>query len=110
LLRSLAYDPEHFARAVALLVKFARLEGDRGSDGDAAKIVESLFYVVLSGTHAPIATRLKALEGLLRSSDKAEEMLGVDALGAMLQTSNFLSIYSFEFGARSRDYGYYPPT
>ena len=110
LLRSLAYDPEHFPRAVALLVKFARFSGDDRSDGEAAKIVESLFYVVLSGTHAPIATRLKVVEGLLRSSDAAEQKLGVDALEAMLKTSHFMSAYNFEFGVRSRDYGYYPPT
>jgi hypothetical protein len=111
LLRSLAYDPEHFARAVALLAKFARLSGDDDrSDGEAAKIVESLFYVMLSGTHAPIATRLEVVEGLLRSSDATEQKLGVDALGAMLKTSHFMSVYNFEFGVRSRDYGYYPPT
>src|SRR5712691_1925468 len=58
------------------LVKFARLSvGDRSND-EPTKIVESLFYVVLSGTHAPIATRLKVIEGLLRSGDEAQERLG----------------------------------
>jgi len=110
LLRSLAYDAEHFSRAVALLVKFARLSvGDRSND-EPTKIVESLFYVVLSGTHAPIATRLKVIEGLLRSGDEAQERLGVDALEAMLKTGHFMSAYNFEFGVRSRDYGYHPPT
>ena len=110
LLRSLAYDPEHFERAISLLVKFARLPGDDRSDDDAANIVKSLFYIVLSGTHAPLETRLKVVEGLLRSSDTAEQALGVKALEAMLKTSHFSSAYSFEFGVRSRDYGYYPPT
>jgi hypothetical protein len=111
LLRSVAYDPEHFARAVSLLVKFARRQsGDDRTDEDAANVVASLFYIVLSGTHAPLETRLKVVEGLLRSSDAAEQGLGVKALEAMLKTSHFSSTYSFEFGVRSRDYGYHPPT
>jgi hypothetical protein len=110
LLRSLAYDAEHFSRAVALLVKFARLSsGDRVND-EPTKIVESLFYVVLSGTHAPIATRLKVIEGLFCSGDTAQEKLGIDALEAVLKTGHFTSAYNFEFGVRSRDYGYHPPT
>ena len=110
LLRSLAYDPEHFSRAVALLVQFARLPGGERSNDDPKKIVESLFYVVLSGTHAPIATRLTVIDGLLRSGDDARQKLGVDALEAMFKTSHFMSTYNFEFGVRSRDYGYHPPT
>jgi hypothetical protein len=110
LLRSIAYDAEHFARAVALLVKFARLSGEDRSNDAAAKVVESLFYVWLSGTHAPIAMRLKVVEGLLRSSDAAEQKLGIDALEATFKTGHFMSPYNFEFGVRSRDYGYRPPT
>jgi hypothetical protein len=110
LLRSLAYDAEHFTRAVALLVKFACLPGDDRSNNDPAKVVESLFHVVLSGTHAPITMRLKVIEELLRASSEVQQKLGVDALEAMLKTSHFMSVYNFEFGVRSRDYGYYPPT
>jgi hypothetical protein len=110
LLRSLAYDAEHFTRAVALLVKFSCLSGDDRSNDDPAKVVESLFYVVLSGTHAPISMRLKVVEELLHSSNEVQQKLGVDALEAMLKTSHFMSVYNFEFGVRSRDYGYYPPT
>jgi hypothetical protein len=110
LLRSLAYDEEHFARAVALLVKFARLSGDGRSNDEATEIVGSLFYIWLSGTHASLTTRLKAVEGLLQSNDVAQQKLGICALEGMLKTGHFMSAYNFEFGARSRDYGYYPPT
>ena len=110
LLRSLAYDAEHVARAVALLVKFACLSGDDRSSDGATKIFKSLFHVWLSGTHAPIATRLGVVEGLLRSNDVALQKLGVNALEATLKTGHFMSAYNFEFGARSRDYGYFPPT
>jgi hypothetical protein len=54
--------------------------------------------------------RLVVAEGLLRSTDTAKQSLGVAALEAMLKTSHFSSSYNFEFGMRSRDYGYYPRT
>ena len=109
LLRSLAYDAEHFARAVRLLVRFARLPEEGHSNDNAAEAFTSLFYVVLSGTHAPIGARLAVVDGLLRSPDNAEQRLGINALQAMLKTDHFLSTQNFEFGMRSRDYGYHPP-
>jgi hypothetical protein len=112
LLRSLAYEPEQFERAIALLIKFARATADAEDDFDhsATGIVPSLFHIVLSGTHAPIAMRLKVLEGMLRSGDPGLRALGLKSLEAVLKTDHFSSAYGFEFGARSRDYGYYPPT
>ncbi|WP_316185814.1 MULTISPECIES: hypothetical protein [unclassified Bradyrhizobium] len=109
LLRSLAYEPAQFERAMALLIKFAQA-ADSEDDGSAAGIVPSLFHILLSGTHAPIAMRLKVLEGLLRSDDLALRALGLKSLDAVLKTDHFSSSHSFDFGGRSRDYGYYPPT
>jgi hypothetical protein len=110
LLRSLAYDAAQFERSLSLLVRFALLPNDGPRESEAAEIVVSLFYIALSGTHAPVEMRLKALEGLLRSPGAAAQRLGVKALEAMLKTDHFSSHYEFEFGARSRDYGYYPAT
>ena len=110
LLRSLAYDPPLFERAVALLVKLARLPGEDSKDGGAAKALESLFYIVFSGTHAPLALRLRVDAELLDSADSAVRMLGAKALQAMLKTTDFSSHYEFEFGARSRNYGFHPRT
>ena len=109
LLRSLAYEPKHFERAITLLIMFARATEDDDDNG-AAGIVPSLFYIVLSGTHAPIAMRLKVLEELLGSDEPGLRALGLKSLDAVLKTDHFSSTHSFEFGARSRDYGYYPPT
>lgn len=109
LLRSLAYEPKQFERAITLLIKFAGA-ADADDDNGAAGIVPSLFYILLSGTHAPIAMRLKVLEGLLKSDAPALRVLGLKSLDAVLKTDHFSSAYGFEFGARSRDYGYYPPT
>lgn len=107
LLRSLAYEPEQFERAVALLIKIALAVRD-DYDSGAAGIVPSLFYIALSGTHAPIAMRLKVLECLLKSDEPGPQALGLKSLDAVLKTDHFSSAHSFEFGARSRDYGYYP--
>lgn len=109
LLRSLAYEPEQFERAIALLIKFAQAQ-ESDDDNGAADIVLSLFYIVLSGTHAPIAMRLRVLEGMHQSDDPGLHALSLKALDAILKTNHFSSAHGFEFGARSRDYGYYPPT
>jgi hypothetical protein len=109
LLRSLAYEPAQFERAIALLIKFAQA-AESDDENSAARIVRSLFHIVLSGTHAPISMRLKVLESLLRSGDSGLRALGLKSLDAVLKTDHFSSSYGFDFGARSRDYGYYPPT
>ncbi len=110
LLRSLAYEQAFFERAIALLVKFAVLSSDDHTDNQAVGVVESLFYIVLSGTHAPVDARVKAAEGLLGSADARIRSLGVKTLEALMQSSHFTSHYEFDFGARSRDYGSYPQT
>jgi hypothetical protein len=53
---------------------------------------------------------LAVIDDLLRSLDAAEQRLGIDALEAMLKTDHFVGTQNFEFGMRSRDYGYHPPT
>src|SRR5213075_442352 len=70
----------------------------------------SLFHLALSGTHATIEQRLTVIESLLKSSYSPRHALGVLALKSSLKTGHFRSLYSFEFGAQSRDYGYWPRT
>jgi hypothetical protein len=110
LLRSLAYEPAFFLRALALLVKFAARQSGDARESEAIRVVESLFHIVLSGTHAPIEMRVKTAEALLGSEDPNMRTLGVKALEALMKTSHFSSHYEFDFGARSRDYGYHPRT
>ena len=110
LLRSLAYDAAYFERALSLLVKFACLSSKDGSESDAMSTVESLFYIVWSGTHAPLTLRLAVVGDLLRCADPAARDVGVMALQAMFKSSHILSAYDCEFGALSRDYGYHPRT
>lgn len=108
LLRSLAYDEEYFERAVTLLSRFAVIPPEVSKEAAAAEMVESLFFIALSGTHATIETREKVADSFLSSDIEQLHALGLRALAALLKSSQFTSAYEFDFGARSRDYGYYP--
>lgn len=110
LLRSLAYDANLFTRSARLLT-LATLNLGQGQELEAASsYFTSLFFIYLSGTQASIDQRLRVIEDLLRSSESRLRALGLVALKNILRTSHFTSHYRFEFGARSRDYGYRPRT
>lgn len=109
-LRSLAYDPVLFDRCVALLAKLAEKEDSKGSSDELQSTLVSLFPLYLSGTHAPIERRLAAISTFLSSNNPLHEGLGLQALDAVLEAWHFSSHYEFEFGAHSRDHGYWPQT
>ncbi|MCA6123378.1 hypothetical protein J6500_15950 [Bradyrhizobium sp. WSM 1704] len=108
LIRLLAFDPKLFERSTALLLRFHAIGTDSHVDKDAGNVIVSFGHIYLSGTHATIEQRLALIESLLRSPDAKQQALGVESLDAVLQTDHFSSSYLFEFGARSRDHGYYP--
>jgi hypothetical protein len=109
LLRSLAYDPALFERATVLMVRLLLAEGEdsQGKKGEQ-DVFASLFSLYLSGTHASAEQRLKVIEALLRSPDPKRQELGPVGLRASLEALHFFSALSFDFGARSRDFGYWP--
>jgi hypothetical protein len=87
-------------------------QGSRASIGrnanDASKALGSLFLIQLSGTHASPEQRESVIRTLLESNDPAERELGLRALDAAISASNFGPVLNFGFGARSRDFGYWP--
>jgi hypothetical protein len=108
LLRSLAYDPLLFGRSVSVMAQaYGQITNAREAK-QAADTFVSLFKIHLSGTHATIEQRLAVIEKLLRSSELKQQVLGLASFDAVLETRHFGSGHSFEFGARSRDYGYQP--
>lgn len=107
LLRSLAYDPGLFDCCANLLADFAIGDSDE-KHSDVARTLKSLFFPYLSGTHATISQRIHVMEGLIRSPDAKRQRLGHEALRALLESWHFMSAYDFEFGSRSRDFGYHP--
>jgi hypothetical protein len=104
LLRSLAWDPALFERSVTMLAKIAA-QGDKTGAGEA---ISDLFQLYLSGTRAPIEQRARLAESFVRSADPALQSAGLLALGGLLEGWHFTSHHHFQFGARSRDVGYWP--
>lgn len=106
LLRSLAWDGSLFERCIHLLEVLA-LHGE-GAAKEAQDVHRSLFYIVLSGTHATLDQRLEVVSRLLNAGEPKARSLGISALGAMIHASHFHSAHDFQFGSHSRDYGYNP--
>jgi hypothetical protein len=108
LLRSIAYDPELFERATKLLCLFALAESSNENNNSIRRLVKSLFYIYLSGTHASAEQRLYVISTLIESGSEDRVDLGLSLLSASLEAWHFNSSYSFEFGAHARDYGWSP--
>ncbi|MBM7486230.1 hypothetical protein ACVWWI_000652 [Bradyrhizobium sp. USDA 3686] len=107
LLRSIAYDPEHFERCINLLLVLAEAEDRRDTRPHQTiiDIIERLFQIRFSGTLSPIGLRIEIAKRLLRSEKDLHRQCGVRAVEALLRTGNFRHGDSFEFGARARGYG-----
>ena len=108
LLLSLAFEAELFDRCVALILDLIESEEPGRYANQVRNSFPSLFHVFLSGTHATIEQRCRGVDGLLKSTSEVRRELGFKSLEAMLQTSGFSSFHRFEFGGRSRDYGWHP--
>ena len=109
LLRSLAYEIALFERCIELIVRIVAAD-DVNQRTHGTELFVSLFHLKLSGTHATIEQRLNVIKVLLASPEGNRRSLGVLALKAVLEAWQFHSASSFHFGARSRDYGYWPRT
>ena len=110
LLRLLAYDKELFEQATLLLCKFAISENPKENNNSIRALLQSLFHLYLSGTHATAEQRLRIIVKLVETGDDEQVDLGMTLLEAALETWHFSSSYGFEFGAHSRDYGFTPST
>ena len=98
LLRSLAYEEKSFNEAVALIAEFTGPGAESNNMDDAINVFKSLFYIYLSGTHAPAEQRTKFLKNLAQSQYKNYHAQVMSALDAMLECVHFSSSYGFEFG------------
>lgn len=108
LLRSLAYEPEKFDRALNLIMLLTIGDPESNNTGAAINVFKSLFYLYLSGTHASAKQRANFLRAVAMSEITHRETLVLSGLDAMLECNHFSSSYGFEFGARKRDYGFDP--
>lgn len=110
LLRHLAYDPDLFERSVNLIVRFALTEDENERQDSIRNVLQSLFQIHLSGTHATVEARATIIQALLESDKVGRQELGFLLLDEALETWHFSASHEFEFGARPRDYGYAPET
>lgn len=110
LLRHFAYDPKLFERSFVIIARFALSERKDENYNSIRNLLKSLFYPYLSGTHAPPELRAKMIEELVLSPQQDRQDLGLELLAAALETWHFASFHDFGFGARPRDYGYFPKT
>lgn len=108
-LQHLAYSPELFERSVNILQRFALSKAYR-DHMTARSALKSLFYILLSGTHASVETRAEVINDLVGSNDEKEQNLGLVLLDATLKTSYFTSSAGSSFGAWPRNSGYHPKT
>ena len=107
---SIAYDPKLFDRCTELLLRCGAGDDESNTSVDHDRHLTSLFYLIWSGTNAPIEQRLSVLDSLLRSDDARRRAVGIKALHNVLEAMHFSSGTDFEFGARPRDYGLWPKT
>ncbi|MEJ5113735.1 esterase/lipase family protein [Erwinia billingiae] len=107
LLRSLAYEARYFEQCVWLLCRFADNEKANENNASSTGLLYTLFYIHLSGTHAPLTMRLNIIDTLL-----LEQRTGLASrlLESLLKSSHFTSFQGFDFGAQVRDFGYLPQT
>ena len=113
LLRHLAYEAKLFDRSVGILCRYALSENkDKKTNysTSAINVLKSLFYIYLSGTHAPVESRAKVIKGLVDSEDRDKQELGLLLLEETLRPQSFSVPFEFGFGARSRNFGYHPET
>lgn len=107
-LRSIAWDKQFFERCMKVLVGFALAEPPAYKSDRTADLIKSMFPLYLSGTHATKEQRVAWVRAGLASNDERLQLIASESLDAALEAYRFTSHYGFDFGARSRDYGYAP--
>lgn len=108
LIKALSYETEHFNSAAQLLMQFIATEPTGNQVDSAREAFSEMFQLYLSGTQASPETRRALVANLLGSDDEDSRACGLLALQALLKTSYFSSSTSFDFGARSRSWGWHP--
>lgn len=107
LIKALAYDAHMFKSAALLLTRFVALEAEDGNNNSAHTAFRELFHLYLSGTQATPEQRREFIKDLALSKDIAPVQYASIALDASLDVQYF-TYSNFEFGARSRDWGWSP--
>ncbi len=84
-LERLAWFPEYFQDAEAILFRLALAESEPGIGNNATSIWKQLFRIYLSGTSVPFQDRILLLETRMLSGDELVIKLASEALEGILQ-------------------------
>ncbi|MGH7982757.1 MAG: hypothetical protein ACREFF_06380 [Candidatus Udaeobacter sp.] len=107
LIKAIGYDADLFERAVTLLAPFATSEPENNNLSSVRNKFSNFFHLSLSGTQASPEQRRSVIRRLAASDNENLRGAARVALRALLE-SHFMSADSPDFGARSRDWGWYP--
>lgn len=107
LLKSLAYESDLFDRCAEVLLRIADDEKENNNHDSARGILEGVFRAYLSGTHASLQQRLVVIRECLQPEADHRHSLGLKMLQTALG-SHWQGFGNRDFGARPRDYGFYP--
>lgn len=108
LIKALGYEAHMFKSAVLLLARFVAAEPEGYNNNSARSAYCEFFHLHLSGTQATLDQRREVIKVLALSRDLGLNRSASVALDAHLKAHHFSSVNRFEFGARSRDWGWRP--
>ena len=110
LLRKIAYDDQYFDRAAELILRFAETEKAGENNNSISSQLAGLFSLRLSGTQAEPTRRHVFVKKMLSSPNLRQLEIAQDIFQSAFTTSYWTSSEGFDFGARSRDFGWEPKT
>ena len=108
LIKALSYEPDMFETAAMLLVRFLAVEPLDNKWGSAREVFIELFYLHRSGIQSTPEQRRAFVKQLANSEVREWRHCASLALGALLKSHYSILSSSFDFGARSRDWGWSP--
>lgn len=108
LIKVLGYDAHMFNSATTLLARFLAAESEGHHNKTASEAFGEFYHLYLSGTQATPEQRRKVIKVFALSPDPAIRRCASVALDALLKAHHFSSMNSYDFGARSRNWGWEP--
>jgi hypothetical protein len=108
LIKAIGYDANFFDRVITILARILASQPERDSSDSTLTAFSECFYMSLSGTQAAPRQRCAAIKRLAVSDDDGLRRCSKTAIGALIKSDNFMSMGNYDFGARSRDWGWYP--
>lgn len=108
LLTHIAYEDQSFDRCAEIILKFSLTEKAGENNNSIVNQLKHLFSLKLSGTHARPERRQAFLGRLIDSNDERHIEIARELFDAAFESSHWTSFGSFDFGARSRDFGWLP--